>query len=237
MLSSLTRVPHCLEPSAHLPRANATCLALTQGVPDSSNLRQHVAQAGTRKMGIISNLFGGSSTAAAQPKTTGPAAASSSKPNVWRSVFDPGSNPNIDRQGSNYYDTVKDPKASPSTWEMILKAEDFRRRSFGDLDKDKDGFVDAAVRTSLAAAARHGSAVHIAQASGCSRCILFCVLSSVPGSRAIVQGTCNSAGRGKCKRSMLRVSCGRACRGVGRAESSCLLAVPSGDAVCHIAGG
>jgi hypothetical protein len=23
------------------------------------------------------------------------------------SVFDPGSNPNIDRQGSNYYDTVK----------------------------------------------------------------------------------------------------------------------------------
>jgi hypothetical protein len=28
---------------------------------------------------------------------------------------------------------------------MILKAEDFRRRSFGDLDKNKDGFVDAAV--------------------------------------------------------------------------------------------
>jgi Ca2+-binding EF-hand superfamily protein len=26
---------------------------------------------------------------------------------------------------------------------MILKAEDFRRRSFGDLDKNKDGFVDA----------------------------------------------------------------------------------------------
>jgi hypothetical protein len=39
----------------------------------------------------------------------------------------------------------QDPKASPSTWEMILKAEDFRRRSFGDLDKNKDGFVDAAV--------------------------------------------------------------------------------------------
>uniref|UniRef100_A0A383WDD3 EF-hand domain-containing protein n=1 Tax=Tetradesmus obliquus TaxID=3088 RepID=A0A383WDD3_TETOB len=95
-------------------------------------------------MGIISNWFGGSSTAAAQPKTNGPAAATSSKPNVWRSVFDPGSNPNIDRQGSNYYDTVKDPKSSPSTWEMILKAEDFRRRSFGDLDKDKDGYVDAA---------------------------------------------------------------------------------------------
>jgi hypothetical protein len=94
-------------------------------------------------MGIISNLFGGSSTAAAQPKANGPAAATSTKPNVWRSVFDPGSNPNIDRQGSNYYDTVKDPKSSPSTWEMILKAEDFRRRSFGDLDKNKDGFVDA----------------------------------------------------------------------------------------------
>jgi hypothetical protein len=41
---------------------------------------------------------------------------------------------------------VQDPKSSPSTWEMILKAEDFRRRSFGDLDKNKDGFVDAAVR-------------------------------------------------------------------------------------------
>lgn len=40
----------------------------------------------------------------------------------------------------------QDPKSSPSTWEMILKAEDFRRRSFGDLDKNKDGYVDAAVR-------------------------------------------------------------------------------------------
>jgi hypothetical protein len=58
-------------------------------------------------MGIISNWFSGSSSGAGkiETKQSGPAAASN-KPNVWRSVFDPGSNPNIDRVGSNYYDTV-----------------------------------------------------------------------------------------------------------------------------------
>lgn len=94
-------------------------------------------------MGIISNWFGSGSSASAQasPPSNGPAAAS--KPNVWRSVFDPGSNPNIDRQGSNYYDKVHDSKSSLSTWDQILKAQDFKRRSFSDLDRDKDGFVDA----------------------------------------------------------------------------------------------
>jgi hypothetical protein len=29
------------------------------------------------------------------------------KPNVWRSVFDPGSNPNTKNVGASYYDTVK----------------------------------------------------------------------------------------------------------------------------------
>lgn len=89
-------------------------------------------------MGILSTLFGSSSAGAA----SGPHAQPAVKRNVWRSVFDPGSNPNIDRVGSNYYDTVSDPKA-PSTWEMILKAEDFKRRSFSDIDRDKDGYVDA----------------------------------------------------------------------------------------------
>lgn len=29
---------------------------------------------------------------------------------------------------------------------MILKAQDFKRRSFSDIDNDKDGYVDAKVR-------------------------------------------------------------------------------------------
>eukprot|EP00878_Enallax_costatus_P002784 GHUV01002975.1.p2 GENE.GHUV01002975.1~~GHUV01002975.1.p2 ORF type:complete len:109 (+),score=11.31 GHUV01002975.1:126-452(+) len=94
-------------------------------------------------MGILSGWFGSSHEHTEQTSSKGPAAAS--KPNVWRSVFDPGSNPNIDRQGSAFYDKVADPKSSPTTWDMILKAQDFRRRSFSDLDSDKDGYVDAKV--------------------------------------------------------------------------------------------
>jgi hypothetical protein len=103
-------------------------------------------------MGIFSNWFSGSSSSAGKIETTktasaGPAAASGTgKPNVWRSVFDPGSNPNIDRVGSAYYDTVHkdgDKAGSGSTWEQILKAQDFKRRSFSDIDRDRDGFVDA----------------------------------------------------------------------------------------------
>jgi hypothetical protein len=65
-------------------------------------------------MGIISNWFSGSSSGAGkiETKQSGPAAASN-KPNVWRSVFDPGSNPNIDRVGSNYYDTVHKVNTAP----------------------------------------------------------------------------------------------------------------------------
>lgn len=60
-------------------------------------------------MGIFSGWFSGSSSSAGKIQTpsSGPAAASGpGKPNVWRSVFDPGSNPNIDKVGSAYYDTV-----------------------------------------------------------------------------------------------------------------------------------
>jgi len=59
-------------------------------------------------MGILSGWFSSSSSSAGKVESNkqpaGPAAAS--KPNVWRSVFDPGSNPNIDKVGSSYYDTV-----------------------------------------------------------------------------------------------------------------------------------
>lgn len=34
---------------------------------------------------------------------------------------------------------------SGSTWEQILRAQDFKRRSFSDIDRDKDGYVDAKV--------------------------------------------------------------------------------------------
>jgi hypothetical protein len=101
-------------------------------------------------MGLLSGWFGSSSGSAGkieQPskQSDGPAAASG-KPNVWRSVFDPGSNPNIDRVGSAYYDTVHkegDKAGSGTTWEQILKAQDFKRRSFSDIDRNQDGYVDA----------------------------------------------------------------------------------------------
>jgi hypothetical protein len=95
-------------------------------------------------MGILSGWFGLGSTSSAEATSSPKGPAAASKPNVWRSVFDPGSNPNIDRQGSNFYDKVHDAKGTaPTTWDMILKAQDFRRKSFSDLDRDKDGFVDA----------------------------------------------------------------------------------------------
>lgn len=41
---------------------------------------------------------------------------------------------------------LQDGDKAGSTWEHILKAEDFKRRSFSDIDRNKDGFVDAKVR-------------------------------------------------------------------------------------------
>jgi hypothetical protein len=230
----------------------------------------HTTGKQTDKMGLLSGWFSSSSSAgkieqpSKQAASSGPAAAAG-KPNVWRSVFDPGSNPNIDRVGSAYYDTVHkvglgvqqqesmaqsgprthwagrggtashlvksqpprltvrqhpcnaavarapphapllsshlphapaahgqgvvwqhlgadpplaflpllpcplsvpahthhntatspvytptqtqptDKASSGSTWEQILKAEDFKRRSFSDIDRNQDGFVDAKV--------------------------------------------------------------------------------------------
>jgi hypothetical protein len=39
-----------------------------------------------------------------------------------------------------------DKAGSGSTWEQILKAQDFKRRSFSDIDRNQDGYVDAKVR-------------------------------------------------------------------------------------------
>lgn len=38
-----------------------------------------------------------------------------------------------------------DKAGSGSTWEQILKAQDFKRRSFSDIDRNQDGYVDANV--------------------------------------------------------------------------------------------
>ncbi|KAK9806722.1 hypothetical protein WJX72_000570 [[Myrmecia] bisecta] len=60
---------------------------------------------------------------------------------VWRSVFNPGSNANIGKVGADYYDRVDDSKRQPTTWEYIIRAE--RKKAFDSLDKSADGFIDA----------------------------------------------------------------------------------------------
>ena len=58
----------------------------------------------------------------------------------------PGSNPNIDNVGNNFYDTVgPNPKAALSTWDQVLRAQDYKRRSFSSMDSNGDGYVDAKV--------------------------------------------------------------------------------------------
>jgi hypothetical protein len=44
-------------------------------------------------------------------------------------------------------------KAAPSTWDMILKGEEARRKSFSDLDRDQKGYID---QTDLQKAAGQG---------------------------------------------------------------------------------
>lgn len=92
-------------------------------------------------MGFLSNWFGSSSadTAPAQPEAH-QRRSIENKPNVWRSVFDPGSNPNTKNLGASYYDTVKDKSKEPTTWDMVLQGEQ-RRKSFSDLDANQDGFI------------------------------------------------------------------------------------------------
>lgn len=65
---------------------------------------------------------------------------SASAEDTWRKLYAPGTNPNLDKQGSNYYDTAS--KTDPTTWDMILKSESLRKKSFSDLDKNQDGFID-----------------------------------------------------------------------------------------------
>lgn len=63
------------------------------------------------------------------------------KDNPWRKLYDPGTSPNPGpAQGASYYDKVNSPNA-PSVWESVLQSESFRRKSFDEIDADRDGFI------------------------------------------------------------------------------------------------
>eukprot|EP00877_Chromochloris_zofingiensis_P002620 jgi/Chrzof1/12359/Cz06g31230.t1 len=83
-------------------------------------------------MGFIRDWWNGT-TAGAPGDRSG-----SKTQQVWRSTFDPGSNPNIGKVGSSYYDKPED---KSSVWDQILKHEDFKQRSFSDIDTNKDGYI------------------------------------------------------------------------------------------------
>lgn len=89
-------------------------------------------------MGIM-DWWSGRSDAGSSDQTK--KSSSSATQNVWRGVFNPGSNPNVKNVGSSYYDTVKDKGSDPSTWDMILRSEETRRKSFSDLDTEQKGFI------------------------------------------------------------------------------------------------
>lgn len=75
---------------------------------------------------------------------------STQRRDVWQSVFNPGRNynPNNEKVGRSYYDHVDDPKAQPTTWDYILKAENVRKVT--EFDVNNDGFVTAdEVRSAL----------------------------------------------------------------------------------------
>jgi hypothetical protein len=61
---------------------------------------------------------------------------------VWRSVFNPGSNPATKNAGTEYFDRVDDSKPKMTTWDHIIMAE--RKKAFDSLDKTADGYIDAA---------------------------------------------------------------------------------------------
>lgn len=95
--------------------------------------------------GWLSGLFGGSSgSAGGGPEADAPrrASLSGSAEQTWRKLYSPGSLPEDKQTGANYYDNVSNKEKEPSMWEMILKSEEFKRKSFSDVDTNKDGKID-----------------------------------------------------------------------------------------------
>lgn len=79
---------------------------------------------------------------------TGSAPASASPPtrdtNPWRRLYDPGSAPNPSAmEGASAVDKPDSPNAK-SVWEHVLQSESFRRKSFDDIDADRDGQITPA---------------------------------------------------------------------------------------------
>lgn len=72
---------------------------------------------------------------------TSPTSQPHIKPDIWRSTFDPGSNPNMHRVGKQFYDSVSDRKRAPTTWDYILQAEK-AKASFDKLDRGRKGYID-----------------------------------------------------------------------------------------------
>lgn len=82
---------------------------------------------------------------AVQPAVT---STGGTKHNIWEGVFNPGRNMNLAKAPATYYDQPGDSKAT--TWDHVLKADNVKRLTFASLDKNSDGFIDAAeLRTEL----------------------------------------------------------------------------------------
>jgi len=75
--------------------------------------------------------------------TTPPAPVySPARADVWQSTFNPGMNANMKNGPRSSYDHC--PSTSPSVWAHIAKSDAIKQLSFNNLDKNKDGFIDAA---------------------------------------------------------------------------------------------
>lgn len=76
-------------------------------------------------------------------KSGGTPRSPGARKDVWQGVFNPGRNYNMEKVGRTYFDTVENPKNSPTTWEYIVKAEHLKQLSFAHFDKNADGFITA----------------------------------------------------------------------------------------------
>jgi hypothetical protein len=94
--------------------------------------------------GWLSSFFGGAGSAGDSTEADLPRRSSLSgrTEQTWRKLYSPGSLPEDRKTGADYYDNVSDKNKEPSMWEMILKSEEFKRKSFSDVDANKDGKID-----------------------------------------------------------------------------------------------
>jgi hypothetical protein len=94
--------------------------------------------------GWLSSFFGGAGSAGDSTEADLPRRSSLSgrTEQTWRKLYSPGSLPEDRKTGADYYDNVSDKNKEPSMWEMILKSEEFKRKSFSDVDANKDCKID-----------------------------------------------------------------------------------------------